>query len=152
MSKRISTNLHIIGFWFAIICLVGAVFISYIESANSAQDTILAAAARTATTTTSDIVKSTEKGVHFILNVTVVPGVDTITPKIQGKDSLGNYYDLLVGSAISTTGITVLKISPGIGVLANGSAADVMPDVYRIIITASGTGSFTYSLAANKSN
>lgn len=122
------------------------------KSAYGAQDTILSLSARTATTTTSDIVKSTEKGVHFILNVTVVPGVDTITPKIQGKDFLGNYYDILVGSAISSTGITVFKLSPGIAVLANGAAADILPDVYRVVVTASGSGSFTYSLTANKSN
>ena|SRR5258708_33467145 len=129
-----------------------SLFVATITPSFSAQDTILSLAARTTTTTTSDIVKSTEKGLHFILNVTVVPGVDTITPKIQGKDSLGNYYDVLVGSAVSTTGITVLKLSPGIATVANGAAADILPDVYRVIITASGSGSFTYSLTANRSN
>jgi hypothetical protein len=121
-------------------------------SVQAAQDTVLALSARTATTTSSNITKTTEKSAHFVINVTVVPGVDTITPKIQAMDNLGNYYDLLVGAAISTTGITVLKIAQGGAVIAGGAAADFMPDVYRVVVTPSAGTSFTYSVTVNKSN
>lgn len=126
--------------------------VSMVGSASAGQDTLLASAARTATTTTSDVIKSTEKGIHVIIKVTAVPGVDTVTPKIQAKDSLGNYYDLLVGTAISTTGTTVLKLAPGISAIANASAADILPDVYRVVMTHSAGTSFTYSVTVQKVN
>lgn len=111
--------------------------------------TILPLAARTATTTSTDITKTIEVGAHFILNATVVPGADTITMKVQGKDNLGNYYDLLVGTASAATGIVVLKVSPSITPAANASANDMLPDIYRIIVTHSAGTSFTYSVTEN---
>lgn len=127
-------------------------FASCVGYAFAGQDTLLALSARTATTTSSDVVKSTEKGIHVVVRVTVVPGTDTITPKIQAKDFLGNYYDLLVGTAISTTGTTVLKLGPGIAPVANASAADVLPDMYRVVVTHSAGSSFTYSVTLQKAN
>jgi hypothetical protein len=112
-------------------------------------DTILALAARTATTTTSDIVKTTERAVTFLLNVTVVPGVETLTAKIQGKDNLGNYYDIVVGTASAATGIVLLKAGLGIASVANVAIGDMLPDLYRVVITHSAAGSFTYSLTRN---
>lgn len=128
------------------------VFISSIAGAFAAQDTILASAVRATTTTSSDIVRTTERVIHVVIKTSAVPGVDTITPKIQGMDSLGNYYDLLVGSAISTTGTVVLKVGPGLGVIAAGAAADMIPDVYRVVITHSAGTNFTYTVAINKMN
>lgn len=119
------------------------------SAAHAGQDTILTSAVRTATTTTSDIVKQTEDAVTFILNVTAVPGVQTLTPKIQGKDSLGNYYDIVVGTASATTGIVLLKVGPGIASVANVAIGDMLPDVYRVVITHSSTGNFTYTLTRN---
>lgn len=118
-------------------------------NSHASMTTILPLAARTATTTSTDITKTTEVGAHFILNATVVPGVDTITMKVQGKDNLGNYYDLLVGTASATTGIVVLKVSPSITPAANASANDMLPDIYRIIVTHSAGTSFTYSVTEN---
>lgn len=115
----------------------------------ASMSTILPLAVRSATTTSTDIVKTTEVGAHFILNATVVPGVDTITMKVQGKDNLGNYYDLLVGTASAATGIVVLKVSPSITPAANASANDILPDIYRIIVTHSAGTSFTYSVTEN---
>ena len=117
--------------------------------AIAGQSTVLPVAVRTATTTSTDIFRTVETGAHFILNVTVVPGVDTLTMKIQGKDFLGNYYDLLVGTASAASGIVVLKVSPAIGALANGAATDGLPDIYRVIVTHSAGTSFTYSVTEN---
>lgn len=132
--------------------MVMAAAISFSLVAAAGQDTILASAVRAATTTSSDIVKTTENSAHFIIVVSAVPGVDTITPKIQGKDFLGNYYDLLVGSAIVATGTTVLKISRGGAAIANGSAMDFLPDIYRVVVTHSAGTNFTYSVTVNRSN
>jgi len=120
---------------------------------EASQDILLASTARTATNSTANRVKGLGvKSLHLILNVTVVPGGDTITPKLVGIDALGIPYDLLVGAAISTTGTTVLKLGQGVGLLANGSAQDLLPDLYKVTITHSGSGSFTYSLTQNTGN
>lgn len=118
--------------------------------AVAGQDTLLPLAVRTATNTGADQYRTIETGIHLIVNVTVAPGSDTVTPKIQGKDNLGNYYDLLVGPAISTTGTTVLKIGKGIVGVANASAADIVPDVYRVVVTHSASSSFTYSVTITR--
>jgi hypothetical protein len=111
--------------------------------------TLLVSAARTATTTVADQVNLGHNGLHLVISLTVLAAAETVTPKIQGKDSLGNYYDILVGSAISSTGITVLKVYPGIAAVANGSASDVLPPVWRVVLTHSSTGAHTYSVALN---
>ena len=117
--------------------------------AHAGQDILLASAARTSTNTGADQYASGIHCAHFVLNVTAVPGVETITPKIQGKDPLGVYYDLLVGNAIVATGTTVLKVCRGIAPSANTAAEDFLPDIYRVVITHSAAGSFTYSLTRN---
>ena len=112
--------------------------------------TVMASAARTATTTSGDISADVYRGIHLIVDVTAVPGVDTITPKIQGFDATsGKYYDILVGAAISATGTTVLKVFPSIAPSANASAQDLLPRVWRVVVTHSAGTSFTYSVGYN---
>lgn len=116
---------------------------------EASQQVILASAARTATTTSTAIYKSQEKIAHFIINVTVAPGAQTLTPEIDAQDTNGLWYPLLTGTAISTTGVTVLKVGPGIGAVSGGTAPDYLPDVYRVKLTHSSTGSWTYSVTEN---
>lgn len=113
-----------------------------------AKDTILlASAARIATTIGDDYVKPISyPGAKFVINVTVVTGGTTVTPKIQGKDKNGTYYDILVGTAISSTGTTVMTVYPGIVPLTNQTASDILPLIYRVYMTHSSTGSYTYSV------
>jgi hypothetical protein len=113
------------------------------------QDILLPVTVRTATNNSGDIYKSVQKSVHIIIVMSVVPGTDTVTPSIQGKDALGNYYNILVGAPISTTGNTVLKLGLGAGSVANGAAADMIPDVYRVVLTHSAASSFTYAVTQN---
>lgn len=113
------------------------------------QNIIAPLAARTATFTGADIIKTVEQALHVVLNTTVVPGAETLTPKLQGKDVFGNYYDLLIGSASAAAGVVVLKFGRGIVSAANVAAGDMLPDVYRVVITHSAAGSFTYSVATN---
>lgn len=128
----------------------GLFLLMTVPNVFAAQDVLLVSAARTATTNTADIVRTSETGIHVLIKVTAVPGADTITPKIQGKDFQGTYYDLLIGAPISTTGTTVLKVGPDIGAVTNGSAADIIPDIYRVVITHSAGTSFTYAVTINK--
>lgn len=111
---------------------------------------LLLSAVRAATTTTNGLVNYHSRGVHLVIDVTAVPGVDTITPKLQAYDqSSGKWYDLLVGSAISTIGTTVLKLYPSITAVANAAANDFLPLNWRVVITHSAASNFTYSVAAN---
>lgn len=130
--------------WLAGIALLVASF-----GAQAFQSTIYASAIRTASSVSADVVRTTERGVSFIINMTVVPGVDTVTFTIQGKDNLGNYYTLLASAALVGTGVVVLSVCPGCAVTANVSASAILPDVYRIITTHSAGTSFTYTVTEN---
>lgn len=91
---------------------------------------------------------SNYRGGHFIVNVTTATS-GNYTPHIQGQDpSSGAWYDVLVGAAISTTGTTVLKVYPGIGVSANGSASDILPAVWRVQLIGASTPNMALSVGA----
>jgi hypothetical protein len=110
---------------------------------------LLASAARTATVATADQSNPECRGVHVIVNVTAIASSPSVVPTIQGKDELsGVYYDLLVGTAITATGTTVLKVAPGIGTVSGGAAADVLPSTWRVSFTHGDSDSITYSAAA----
>lgn len=113
------------------------------------QQVILPSAIRTSLTTSVDQTNHDWRGVHVSVAVTLAPGVDTITPKIQGRDAQGNYYDILVGPAISASGTTVLKVYPGITAAANASASDFLPAFWRVSVAHSAASNFTYSVNAN---
>ena len=89
------------------------------------------------------------RGLHLSINMTVVPGVDTVTPHIQGKDAMGNYYDILVGPAIVAIGDTILRVGEGILAAANAAATDILPDVWRVNFVHSAGTNFTYEVSVN---
>lgn len=101
----------------------------------------------TATTVNSpDQLNFNYRGGHIIINV-VTATSGNYTPHIQAKDpNSGLYYDVLVGSAISTSGVTVLKVYPGIATLANGSASDILPSVWRVQLIGASTPSMVLSV------
>lgn len=111
---------------------------------------VLASAVRAATNSSAVKDNYAHRGGHFIIDVTVVPGTDTVTPKIEGYDPRsGKYYTILEGAAIVATGTTILKVYPGIGAVANGAASDVLPPAWRVTMTHSAASDFTYSVSAN---
>lgn len=116
---------------------------------NPTGQVLLASAARTATVTGPDQTNMLYKGLHLIISATAAAATPSVVPTIQGKDAAGIYYDLLVGAAITGTGVTVLKIYPGITAVANGAAADFLPQVWRVLMTAADADSLTYSMTAN---
>ena len=117
--------------------------------ADNRSVTLLASAARTATNSTGDQSNNSWRGVHVIIDVTSITASPSVVPTIQGKDEVsGVYYSILVGTAITATGTTVLKVYPGIGTLAGGAASDVLPSTWRVTFTHADTDSITYSAAA----
>lgn len=135
-----------------------------VTAAERASSTLLASAARTATTNTSDLT-ATGRGVMLVLNVTAEAASETLALKIQGKDPVsGNWFDVTnFGTMYTSTGEAPTRtkaavLYPGViaadhvGVAAgtDGTIAKsgVLPATWRAVVTHSSTGSWTYSLAA----
>lgn len=117
---------------------------------RTAHKTLYASAARTATPTATSQTTDGARGGHFVIDVTAVTSTPSVVPTIDGFDSLsGKWYNLLTGDAITATGTTVLKVYPGIAATANAAAADVIPDVFRLVMTHADTDSITYSAAVH---
>ena len=116
---------------------------------NNTNLVLLSSAARTAATTSTDITNTDYRGCHIIIDVTVDPASASITPTIQGLDSVsGKYYTLLVGSAITAVGTTVLRIYPGLVASANVTVNDILPNKFRVSMAVADTDSITYSVSA----
>lgn len=123
---------------------------SWSRERSNENPTVLSLTARTATVNSSDFKNYNARGAHFIVDVTAITATPSITVKIQGKDpGNGNYYDLLVSSAITAVGVTVLKVYPGITAVANLAANDVLPWDWRVRVEHADTDSITYSVGAN---
>lgn len=106
-----------------------------------------ASAIRSASSNGADNKKAPgNRGVKVVVDVTVAPGVDTVTATIEGLDPVsGKYFTLLASAAIVAVSTVVLTVYPGIAVAANVSASDVVPDTYRVRFTHSAGTNFTYS-------
>jgi hypothetical protein len=115
------------------------------------QTTLYESAARTATPTTATFSSQGRRGLHLVIDVTVVPAsAPSVVPTIDGQDALsGKWYNLLTGVAITAVGTTVLKIYPGIGTIANGAASDVVPANLRLVMTHGNANSCTYTAAVH---
>jgi hypothetical protein len=100
---------------------------------------VLASAVRNASTNSADITNYNGSNVLIILNITAVPGVDTITPKIQAKDPVsGSYVTLVTGTAQAANGAFFTSLPAALlGCLSR---------TWRVNITHSGAGNFTYSV------
>lgn len=111
---------------------------------------VLASGARTTTQTQADQTNVNYKGIHLIVDMTVV-GTGSITPALQGKDANGIYYPIWTAAVAITTNITSkYALYPGAtGVGAQTEAvAIVLPLTWRIVITANNANTATYSVAA----
>lgn len=118
--------------------------------AYNVAETILGSAARTATTNSSDIPNEGSKGGHFLVDVTSITDSPSIVVHVQGKDPTSSgYYDILVGTAITATGLVVFKVYPGIDTDYGDAANDILPSVYRVRVVHADADSITYSVGAN---
>jgi hypothetical protein len=113
-------------------------------------DAIFANVARTASSNSPDQRNQLQRGVIVTIDMTVVPGGDTVTFTAQGKDPVsGQYYTLLASAALVAQATTILRIYPGLVAIANLTVNDILPDTWRVITVHSGAGSFEYSVAAS---
>ena len=113
---------------------------------------IFPSAVRAATLTGDDNRKVPgNKGVKAVLDVTAVPGVDTVQLVIENKDpASGKYVQVLAAAARAATGTDTLTIYPGETVAANVSANDIIADVYRVRVVHSAGTNFTYSVSVTE--
>ena len=110
---------------------------------------VLASGARTTTQTSADRVNYDGTGLLLVVDVTSA-GTGSITPKIQGKDANGVYYDLwTAAAAITTNGTKVYAIHPGAATAGNltETIQQLLPRVFRTVITANNANPVTYSVA-----
>ena len=111
--------------------------------------TVFASLARTATENSADLKNRSCRGLVLTIDMTVEPGVDTVTFTIQGKDPLsGKYYTILASAALTAVATTVLRVYPGLTAAANLVASDVLPSDWRVTATHSGATTTTYSVGA----
>ncbi len=116
--------------------------------------TFLASAARTATAN-ADITNYNGKRLACILNITAAPNTaSTITLNIRVKDSISsNYITILssvaiVGTASQTPPYTNrYVVGPGIAVVANVSANDMLARTLNAQVVHSNADSWTYSVS-----
>jgi len=113
---------------------------------------ILASAARTATAIGADVENDDFKGVLCILDITVVPGVDTVQLVIEGKDPVSNkYFTLSQDAAQVGIGTRTVLVYPGAsdgGGFISAENGVPLPETWRARVVHVGVGSFTYSLGA----
>ncbi len=115
---------------------------------NSVYKPIPSAAYTASQVNSPDMGNSSYLGGQFIINVSAYTS-GSYTVKLQGKDPVsGVYYDILVGTALSSTGITILKLYPGIATSANAAASDVLPQTWRVQLNGAATPSMTLSVDA----
>jgi hypothetical protein len=111
---------------------------------------IIASGARVANNSSDDAYNPHSQGAVIIIDMTVVPGVDTVTFTVEGFDPASQkYYPILVSAAIVAVSTVVLRVFPGAVVAANLAASDVIPLKWRVRAVHSAASSFTYSVGAN---
>jgi hypothetical protein len=98
-------------------------------------------AAGTGSVTGAQLDTHQAKGCLIFINVTAISGTTpTLTVTLKGLDSTsGTAYTVLASAALNATGLTVLKVYPGLTAAANTVANDVTPCASRIDYTIGGT-------------
>lgn len=103
----------------------------------------------TANVASQDMVNRNSRGVTVYVKTTAI-GTGSITVTIQGKDSAsGDYYTLLAGVAITTNTTNRYTVYPGLTAAANVTASDVLPFMWRILVTANNANPATYTVGAS---
>lgn len=117
--------------------------------------TVLPSAARTATPDTFEYEGAGRfaSGVIVVVDVTAVTATGSLTVKIQGVDRLsGKTWDILASAAINAVSTVVLRVHPDMTAALNVAAADMLPPVFRVAVTAANSVSMTYSVSAHLVN
>lgn len=113
------------------------------------QRTVLASAARTATTTSPAQTNHGWEALEVVI-VTSAGAAFSITPKIEAYDEASDsWFAILTGAVINTLTTTVLRVGRGLTAAANLVVNDLVPPRWRVVVTHGDATSVTYSVGAN---
>ncbi len=101
----------------------------------------------TAAFTGSDMVNTGYRGVKVFIKVNSVSG-GNVTVNIQQKAPAADAasYDTILSSAsLTSTGLTVLTVYPGVTAASNVAVANVLPTLWRVTTSAGATINYTIS-------
>lgn len=122
--------------------------VNFRDIAGNIEKTIFASAERTADENSADFTNDNAKGIKVVIDVTIDPALASVVFTIEGKDPVsGKYYPLLVSAAINAVGTTVLTVYPGVPVVANVTASDIVPTIFRVSADHTDADSITYSVS-----
>lgn len=128
--------------------------------------TLLASAVRTSTQVLlgADIIDPAKNGLRSginqevsgiiaYLNVTSVPGTDTVQLVLEEQDpASGTWSQIAATTATAATGLVKLKLKQAIAAVAATTTLvqvqDTMPAIWRLRVIHSAASNFTYSLGA----
>lgn len=103
---------------------------------------------RTSTPTAVEFSVKHSLGAVVLINVTAVTATPTITVGVEGIDPVsGGTWTIITSAGITSTGLTPMRIRPGLGNAAGVSAGDLMPETIRVTSTHSDGDSITYSVS-----
>lgn len=104
--------------------------------------------ARTASFTGDEFTLENAAGVLASIDVTAVPGVDTVTLKLQQKVAGDKWVDIpgAATTARAAVGTDVLCVAPGVGAIANQAVAYAPAGAVRMVVTHSAATAFDYTL------
>lgn len=125
---------------------------------NNNEATILSSAVRAVTTNGTDQTNYNGRGVMLLLSVTVEAAAETLSLKIQAKDSISSGYadyidfGVLYNAGTAAPGVFAAVVYPGLIAAdlisgAIGKSAP-LPRIWRPVITHSASGNWTYSLSS----
>lgn len=101
---------------------------------------VITHAAAAAGVTSGDMNSTSFNGLLLFINITAITGTaPTLTVTIQGRTPLGLYYTILASAALTATGLTVLRVYPGLTAAANLTVNDILPAGFRIVSSIGGT-------------
>lgn len=118
------------------------------------QSQVLASAARTATTQTSDLNTLGARGIIVVLNITAASGTGGLQIRVRYKDTILTQY-VLASAALTpstTIGLVNHQYGEGIGSLSNaalsngGVASGYLTETTRVEIFHVDASSYTYSV------
>lgn len=114
------------------------------------RETLYASAARTATPTASVVSMRGRRGVQVVIVATAASDTPSVVATIQCYDPLSDsFYTLLTSAAITGISTTVLTVYPGATAANNVSAGNVIPDLFKVVMTHGDADSITYSVSAH---
>jgi hypothetical protein len=90
-------------------------------------------------------------GIIAYLNITAVPGVDSVSLVLEEQDPASGVWTQVAATLpILVTGMVRLKLKQAIAAITASATQvqvqDTLPPIWRLRVVHSGAGSFTYSL------